>query len=84
MPNSLLDSELPAAFSTSGAAEYINSTPGMLRLSRHTGELWGRAAPRFLKAGPRKVLYLRADLDSWLAAMPRYCSTAEATLRDAS
>lgn len=76
--------KLAAAYSTKQAAEYLNTTPGMLRLSRHTGELWGRPAPRFVKPGPRKVSYLKADLDSWLDELPRFRSTADVAMRKAS
>jgi hypothetical protein len=62
-----------AALGTVDTAAYIGTTTGALRLSRHTGELYsGIATPKYIKAGPRKVLYLRADLDDWLDELPRY------------
>jgi len=39
---------------------------GTIRNSRHTGLLFGKKAPPYIKVG-RKVLYLRSDIDDFLA-----------------
>ena len=68
-----------AALDTRSAAHYIGSTPNMLRLSRHTGELYkGIPCPRFMKQGAA-VRYLKTDLDEWLAQFQRFQSNAEVT-----
>ena len=67
----------PAALNTKDSASYLGVTPGLLRLSRHTGELFkGVKAPRFLKCGSA-VRYLKADLDDFLMKQPKYANTAE-------
>lgn len=67
-----------AIFSTVDAAAYLGVSPGMLRLSRHTGELFkGIKSPPYLKCGFRAVRYLKIDLDEWLAELPRYKNTAD-------
>ncbi len=71
-----------AAYNNADAAAYIGTTPPSLRLSRHTGKLYlGVSAPKFIKSGPRKVLYLKADLDDWLASQPRFENNAQVSAR---
>jgi len=48
---------------TNAAAEYIAVTAGTLRYWRSTGQ-----GPASFKLGPRKVGYLRSELDRWLRA----------------
>lgn len=71
----------PAMLSTQEAATYLGTTPGMLSLSRHTGELFkGVPGPRFIKLGKRTVRYLRKDLDEWIDQHRRYGSNAEVSV----
>ena len=59
------------------AAKYLGVSPGQLRLSRHTGELFkGVATPAYLKVG-RAVRYRKSTLQRWLADLPEFRSTAE-------
>jgi len=55
----------------------ISSTDNALKVSRSNGKLWGIAAPRFVKAGVRKVLYRTSDLDFFLQQFQTYGSNAE-------
>ena len=59
------------------AARYLAVSPGQLRLSRHTGELFkGVSTPAFLKVG-RAVRYRQSTLERWLADLPEFRNTAE-------
>ncbi len=59
------------------AAKYLGVSPGQLRLSRHTGELFkGVSTPAYLKVG-RAVRYRRRTLERWIADLPEFRSTAE-------
>ena len=59
------------------AASYLGVSPNLLRLSRHTGELFkGFAAPPYVKMG-HAVRYRQSSLDQWLAALPEFESTAD-------
>jgi len=59
------------------AARYLGVSPDQLRLSRHTGELFkGVSTPAYLKVG-HAVRYRKSTLDTWLAALPEFKSTAE-------
>ena len=59
------------------AARYLGVSPGQLRLSRHTGELFkGVSTPAYLKVG-RAVRYRRRTLERWIADLPEFRSTAE-------
>ena len=66
-----------AAFNTRHAAEYTDTSEQSFKRSRVTGELCGKPAPEFKKAG-RKVFYLRVVLDKWLADLPGYKNNAQA------
>jgi hypothetical protein len=71
-----------AAMNNENAATYIGVSPGMLCLSRHTGELFqGIASPRYIKAG-RAIRYLTSDLDDWLNSLPKYGNTAQSETLD--
>jgi excisionase family DNA binding protein len=61
-------------FSTSVAASYLGLSPSYLNKLRCTG-----GGPYFVKLG-RRVLYRKADLDSWLEACRRR-STSEQEAR---
>lgn len=66
------------ALSTSEAAAFLGTTPGMLRLARHTGELYkGVPGPKFYKLGKRKVAYPIEELNAWLEGKAIYRNTAE-------
>ena len=65
-----------AAFSNDHAAEYMGVSPNSLKISRRTGTLCGWQAPEYKKMD-RKVIYLRATLDKWLADLPSYKNTAQ-------
>jgi len=62
-------------FRTPGAADYCQLAPSTMAKMRMRGD-----GPAYSKAGPRIVIYARADLDAWLAARRRN-STSE--FRDA-
>lgn len=55
----------------------INSDGDPLKVARSTGLLWGAPAPKFRKVGPRKILYLKSDLDEFLGQFPAYQNNAE-------
>jgi len=61
------------------ATQYIgiDSKADALKNSRSTGVLWGVQAPKFIKAGPKKILYKRSDLDEFLAQFDSYLNTAQ-------
>jgi len=59
------------------AAKYLKVSPGTLRLSRHTGELFKDVStPAYIKLG-RAIRYRKSTLDNWLVALPEFQSTAE-------
>jgi hypothetical protein len=62
---------------TSDAAQYLGTSAQMLRLSRHTGELYkGIPAPKFAKCG-RIVLYKKTELDRWIDQQKEYENNAQ-------
>jgi len=69
----------PAALTSRQATNYIgiDTDEDGLKQSRSTGLLWGVPAPRFIKAGSKKVLYKVADLDEFLAQFESYANNAE-------
>ena len=60
-----------------GAALYLGLSPSTLAKMRLRGD-----GPAYSKAGPRVVIYDRADLDAWLAGRKRR-STSEADQEEA-
>ena len=61
------------------AAKYLGVSPGMLRLSRHTGELFkGVPAPKFMKLG-NAVRYPRPNLELWVRSQSQFRNNAEAS-----
>jgi len=69
----------PAAFTPAQATKYIgiDSDTDALKTSRSTGTLWGMTAPRFCKAGTKKIIYLRTDLDEFLDQLEGYTNNAQ-------
>ena len=63
-------------------AEILNThqAAALLAIGRSTLENWRctGAGPKFLKLGARRVGYNKADLDEWIASLPRRASTSEA------
>lgn len=66
---------LPDLLDNNEAAQLLQCSPNYMRLSRHTGLLFGVPAPAFLKMG-RKVRYRRETLLSWLAQFDEKPNTA--------
>jgi len=68
-----------AAFTPTQATKYIgiDSDGDALKTSRSTGTLWGMTAPRFRKAGTKKIVYLRVDLDEFLDQLEGYTNNAQ-------
>ena len=65
---------------TNDAALYIGTTSSNLKLSRHTGLLFGRPAPEFLMAGGKR-LYKVSTLNKFVDALESYRTTAEAHVK---
>jgi excisionase family DNA binding protein len=62
------------------AAKYLGVSHGMLRISRHTGELFkGVPGPKFLKLG-KAVRYPRENLDEWIRSHHQFRNNAEVGL----
>ncbi len=77
MTISLKEHDNSAVLRHTEAACYLGVSPGHLRVSRHTGELFkGVATPAYLKVG-HAVRYRKSTLDSWLADLPESQSTAD-------
>ena len=51
---------------TSQAALFIGCASSTLKLSRHTGILFGVPSPEYIKRG-RSVVYNKSTLDKWLS-----------------
>lgn len=67
-----MDTLQKRAFSEKEAASYISMSRSFLRHSRMSGKRDGHIPPpRFLKAGKRKIIYLKEDLDTWLEQFQR-------------
>ena len=54
------------AYNTIEAAEYIGVKERTLRISRTPSSKVKFEGPPFKRIGPRKVVYLKEDLDRWL------------------
>ena len=54
------------AYSTIEAAEYIGVKERTLRICRTPSSKVKFEGPLFRRIGPRKVIYLKEDLDRWL------------------
>lgn len=63
-------------FDSKQAAQYLCVSEISIRNSRITGLLGGIKAPSFRKIG-RKVIYLKADLDTWLNSLPAFENTTQ-------
>ena len=68
-----------AAFTPAQASQYIgiDTDSDALKASRSTGLLWGIDAPPYKKAGSKKVIYLKTDLDAFLDKLPSYTNNAQ-------
>ncbi len=68
-----------AAFTPKQACAYIgiDSEGDALKASRSTGQLWGMTAPKFRKAGTKKIIYLRKDLDTFLEQLEGFTNNAQ-------
>ena len=69
----------PAVLPPNLASKYIgiDTDCDALKGSRSTGVLWGVTAPRFIKAGSKKILYRISDLDEFLDQFESYSNNAE-------
>lgn len=69
----------PVVLTPQQASNYIgiNSEGDALKSSRSTGVLWGVSAPKFIKAGSKKVLYRVSDLDNFLSQFESYTNNAQ-------
>lgn len=65
----------PLLLDSQRAADYLTCSEQTLRVSRHTGRLFGVDAPPYRKMG-RAVRYDRARLDEWLAQFEEQTNTA--------
>jgi len=68
--------ELMTAFVASLYLSINNGKIDGLKKARHTGQLWGYPAPKFIKA-KRKVLYRKSELDAFLAQIPTFQNNAQ-------
>ena len=67
-------------YSSKEAAAYLGVSEGMLRLSRHNGELFkGVPGPKFLKMGSA-VRYKVENLKDWVESHRQFKSNAEVAL----
>ena len=63
--------------SNNDAASYLGVSPNLLRLSRHTGELFkGAPAPPYVKFG-HAVRYRKQTLDGWLDKLEEFGNSAD-------
>jgi hypothetical protein len=62
---------------TKSAAAYLDTSPGNLKLSRHTGLLWGLPAPKHIKTPGGLVRYDVRDLDDFVEGLSKFRNTAE-------
>ncbi len=77
------DNPQPVLFDNRAAAIYLGVSPNLLRLSRHTGELFkGVPGPKYLKLGSA-IRYPIANLDEWIKSQHQYASSAEFALAKA-
>ena len=60
------------AFTEREAACYIGMSRSFLRHGRINGKRDGHIPPpKFIKAGKKKIIYIREDLDSWIDQFSR-------------
>ena len=69
----------PVVLTPNQASNYIgiNTDGDALKSSRSTGMLWGCTAPKFIKAGSKKVLYRVTDLDIFISQFEAYSNNAQ-------
>jgi len=67
------------AFTPKQASKFIgiDSDADSLKAARSTGVLWGLPAPKFCKAGTKKVIYKRKDLIAFLDGLESYQNNAQ-------
>ncbi len=53
------------------AAEFLGTTPQVIKSSRIGGELFGRPAPEFIRVGARKICYCKSTLIEWIESAPK-------------
>lgn len=58
------------------ASGLLGCSKSTLKMSRHTGELYGRPGPSYLKLGRRNVRYRHQTIDSWIGQFDEVSSTA--------
>ena len=79
-PLVLSDQLQPVLLDNQAASVYLGVSPNLLRLSRHTGELFkGVPGPKYLKLGSA-IRYPKANLDNWIESQHQYASSAEVAL----
>lgn len=71
-----LDNPIDPLLPESQAAEILGTTKNTLKQSRHTGILFGKKAPAFIKLG-RSAKYKLSTLIAFRDEFPSYHSTAE-------
>jgi len=64
--NHLVVDQLNQTFKNLPASDYLDCAPSTLKLSRHTGILFGVPSPEYIKRG-RSVVYNKSTLDKWLS-----------------
>jgi len=68
--------ELDSLLTTVESARIVGAEPSSLKQSRHTGILFGKAAPIFLKMG-RSTRYRLSKLLEFRDQFPQYQNTSE-------
>lgn len=73
-----METQSKRAFTEIEAATYIGMSRSFLRHARVNGKREGSIPPpSFIKAGKRKIIYLKEDLDKWLDQFKRVEHLAE-------
>ena len=67
---------LDSLLSNRDSAPIVGTTPEALKISRHTGLLFGLPAPKYLKIG-RTIRYKKSTLQAWLNQFEEQSSTSE-------
>ena len=72
----------PTVLTAHQASRYIgiDTKTDALKKSRSTGILWGVQAPMFIKAGPKKILYRKTDLDDFINQFDSYANNAQVNI----
>ena len=75
--------EQDSLLTTLESARIVGAEPSSLKQSRHTGVLFGKAAPVFLKMG-RSTRYQLSTLLEFRQQFPQYQNTSEFSGEEAS